>query len=95
VPTKAGLAGRLGPLLYDGALGSLTTGAVVDAVSGRTVWGQRPGTPAVPASTTKVATAVSATANPAAAEPATTCQFFGTGTPDQPLSRPHTSVGDT
>ncbi|WTQ47294.1 D-alanyl-D-alanine carboxypeptidase/D-alanyl-D-alanine-endopeptidase [Actinacidiphila glaucinigra] len=58
VPTQAGLAGRLGPLLYDGALGALTTGAVVDAVSGRTVWGQRPGTPAVPASTTKVATAV-------------------------------------
>ncbi|MGW3241996.1 D-alanyl-D-alanine carboxypeptidase/D-alanyl-D-alanine endopeptidase [Streptomyces sp. NPDC001070] len=60
VPTKAGLTGGLGPLLHDPALGALTTGAVVDAVSGRIVWGQRPGTPAVPASTTKVATAVAA-----------------------------------
>ncbi|WP_431959298.1 D-alanyl-D-alanine carboxypeptidase/D-alanyl-D-alanine endopeptidase [Actinacidiphila sp. bgisy160] len=58
VPTTSGLAGRLGPLLHDGGLGAVTTGAVVDAVSGRTVWGQSPGTPAVPASTTKVATAV-------------------------------------
>ncbi|MDX3238646.1 D-alanyl-D-alanine carboxypeptidase/D-alanyl-D-alanine-endopeptidase [Streptomyces sp. ME03-5709C] len=58
VPTRAGLAGRLGPLLRDHALGKLTTGAVVDAASGVTVWGQGPGTPAVPASTTKVATAV-------------------------------------
>ncbi|MDX2812057.1 D-alanyl-D-alanine carboxypeptidase/D-alanyl-D-alanine-endopeptidase [Streptomyces sp. PA03-5A] len=60
LPTKAGLAGRLGPLLHDPALGALTTGAVVDAVSGRTVWGQGTATAAVPASTTKVATAVAA-----------------------------------
>lgn len=60
VPTRSGLSGRLGPLLHDRALGALTTGAVVDAVSGRTVWGQGNGTPAVPASTTKVATAVAA-----------------------------------
>ncbi|MDX3215590.1 D-alanyl-D-alanine carboxypeptidase/D-alanyl-D-alanine-endopeptidase [Streptomyces sp. ME02-6991-2B] len=58
VPTRVGLAGRLGPLLRDHALGTLTTGAVVDAASGLTVWGQGPDTPAVPASTTKVATAV-------------------------------------
>ncbi|MEU4090909.1 D-alanyl-D-alanine carboxypeptidase/D-alanyl-D-alanine-endopeptidase [Streptomyces sp. NPDC026673] len=57
-PTKAGLNRRLGPLLYDPALGAMTTGAVVDAVSGRTVWGQRSGTAAIPASTTKIATAV-------------------------------------
>ncbi|MEU1617731.1 D-alanyl-D-alanine carboxypeptidase/D-alanyl-D-alanine-endopeptidase [Streptomyces sp. NPDC005722] len=60
LPTTSGLAGRLGPLLHDRALGTLTTGAVVDAVSGRKVWGQGPGTAAVPASTTKVATAVAA-----------------------------------
>lgn len=61
VPAGAGgLAGRLAPLLKDGALGPVTTGAVVDAATGEGVWGHREGTAAVPASTTKIATAVAA-----------------------------------
>ncbi|MFD3452507.1 D-alanyl-D-alanine carboxypeptidase/D-alanyl-D-alanine-endopeptidase [Streptomyces sp. NPDC058691] len=59
-PGPGGLAGRLAPLLKDRALGPLTTGAVVDAATGEPVWGQRAGTAAVPASTTKIATAVAA-----------------------------------
>ncbi|MEU8351949.1 D-alanyl-D-alanine carboxypeptidase, partial [Streptomyces sp. NPDC048845] len=59
-PTSRGLADALDPLLRDPALGKLRTAAVVDAVTGRLVYGSRAGTPAVPASTVKIATAVAA-----------------------------------
>lgn len=60
LPTAQALAARLAPLLRDPALGSLRTGAVVDAATGKLLFGSNAGTPSVPASTIKIATAAAA-----------------------------------
>ncbi|MEU3458375.1 D-alanyl-D-alanine carboxypeptidase/D-alanyl-D-alanine-endopeptidase [Streptomyces sp. NPDC006733] len=60
LPTPQALAARLAPLLRDPALGTLRTGAVVDASTGKLLYGSGAGTPSVPASTIKVATAAAA-----------------------------------
>ncbi|MGK5629651.1 D-alanyl-D-alanine carboxypeptidase/D-alanyl-D-alanine endopeptidase [Streptomyces sp. URMC 123] len=62
VPTEAGLARALDPLLRDGSLGGLRAAAVVDAATGRRLYGVRADEAAVPASTIKLATAVAALA---------------------------------
>lgn len=59
-PTGTGLAEALEPLLAAPELGPLRTASVVDAVTGKQLYGARAGTPAVPASTIKIATAVAA-----------------------------------
>ncbi|WP_107473992.1 D-alanyl-D-alanine carboxypeptidase/D-alanyl-D-alanine endopeptidase [Streptomyces sp. TP-A0874] len=59
-PTRAGLADALTPLLKDPALPALTGASVVDVASGRQVYGSKADTPAVPASTIKIATVVAA-----------------------------------
>ncbi len=59
-PTATGLEDALTPLLEDPALGSLSSTAVADAATGDLVHGTRAHTPAVPASTIKIATAVAA-----------------------------------
>ncbi|NGO68582.1 hypothetical protein G5C65_09495, partial [Streptomyces sp. SB3404] len=43
-PTASGLADALEPLLRDGALGTLRTASVVDAVTGRELYTAEPGT---------------------------------------------------
>lgn len=60
VPTGAGLADALAPLLKDPALGPLRTASVVDVAAGREVFGSDQGKAAIPASTVKLATAVAA-----------------------------------
>jgi D-alanyl-D-alanine carboxypeptidase/D-alanyl-D-alanine-endopeptidase (penicillin-binding protein 4) len=60
LPTKAGLARVLGPLLDDPALGSRGSAAVVDVATGRTLFERGGGTALLPASTTKIATGVAA-----------------------------------
>ncbi|MFF1723834.1 D-alanyl-D-alanine carboxypeptidase/D-alanyl-D-alanine endopeptidase [Streptomyces sviceus] len=59
-PTGKALAGVLGPLLGNTALGTRHTAAVVDVASGRRLYGAGAGTALIPASTTKIATAVAA-----------------------------------
>ncbi|MBO1333845.1 D-alanyl-D-alanine carboxypeptidase/D-alanyl-D-alanine-endopeptidase [Streptomyces sp. VRA16 Mangrove soil] len=59
-PTKRALADVLDPLLRDSALGAHRTAAVVDAVTGRKLYGKSAGDALTPASTTKLATAVAA-----------------------------------
>ncbi|WP_435852497.1 D-alanyl-D-alanine carboxypeptidase/D-alanyl-D-alanine endopeptidase [Streptomyces sparsogenes] len=59
-PTGAGLADALEPLLDDGALGRPRSVSVVDAATGRQVYGARADTQAVPASIIKLATGVAA-----------------------------------
>lgn len=58
LPTGSGLAEALAPLLEASGLGPVRTAAVVDAATGRTVYGLGAGTAGTPASTTKIATAV-------------------------------------
>ncbi|MFE0038617.1 D-alanyl-D-alanine carboxypeptidase/D-alanyl-D-alanine-endopeptidase [Streptomyces sp. NPDC059015] len=53
----AALAGVLGPLLDDPGLGPLRTASVVDATTGRQLYGRSAGTAMTPASTIKIATA--------------------------------------
>lgn len=60
VPTDAGLADALAPLLADPALGPLRTASVVDVAAGRRLFGEKPDQAATPASTVKLATAVAA-----------------------------------
>ncbi|WP_418361462.1 D-alanyl-D-alanine carboxypeptidase/D-alanyl-D-alanine endopeptidase [Streptomyces gilvosporeus] len=60
VPTAAGLADALAPLLKAPELGPLRSASVVDVATGREVFGVKQGTPATPASTVKLATAVAA-----------------------------------
>ncbi|MFE1442834.1 D-alanyl-D-alanine carboxypeptidase/D-alanyl-D-alanine-endopeptidase [Streptomyces sp. NPDC058739] len=50
----------LGPLLQDPALGERQAAAVVDLATGRSVYGKASGEALIPASTTKIATAVAA-----------------------------------
>ncbi|MFR9795200.1 D-alanyl-D-alanine carboxypeptidase/D-alanyl-D-alanine-endopeptidase [Streptomyces sp. MS06] len=57
-PDGKPLAAVLGPLLSDPALGTRHGAAVVDAATGRRLYGDGAGTPLTPASTTKIATAV-------------------------------------
>ncbi|MQY16310.1 hypothetical protein SRB5_65080 [Streptomyces sp. RB5] len=59
-PTEAGLADVLGPLLRDRSLGSLRAASVWDVASGEGLYGSRPGTSAIPASVTKLATGAAA-----------------------------------
>ncbi|QGV79290.1 D-alanyl-D-alanine carboxypeptidase/D-alanyl-D-alanine endopeptidase [Streptomyces ficellus] len=56
----AALAGALGPLLADPGLGPLRTASVVDAATGKQLYGSGAGTPMTPASTVKIATAAAA-----------------------------------
>ncbi|WP_236246288.1 D-alanyl-D-alanine carboxypeptidase/D-alanyl-D-alanine-endopeptidase [Streptomyces sp. CC210A] len=58
--TEAGLAAALGPLLRDPGLGPLRTASVVDATTGRPLYGSGDTTPMTPASTVKLATAAAA-----------------------------------
>ncbi|MFH8589098.1 D-alanyl-D-alanine carboxypeptidase/D-alanyl-D-alanine-endopeptidase [Streptomyces celluloflavus] len=60
LPTGAGLAEVLAPLLKDPALGPLRTASVRDVAAGREVFGVRADEPATPASTVKLAVAVAA-----------------------------------
>ncbi|MER5477230.1 D-alanyl-D-alanine carboxypeptidase/D-alanyl-D-alanine-endopeptidase [Streptomyces sp. NPDC002734] len=60
LPTRAGLERVLGPLLDDPALGSRGSAAVVDVATGRTLFERGGDTALLPASTTKIATAVAA-----------------------------------
>lgn len=60
VPTEAGLAARLAPLLGVPALGDRLGLAVVDLASGTLLYGQDAGTGHTPASTTKLLTAAAA-----------------------------------
>ncbi len=60
VPTEAGLAARLAPLLGLPALGDRLGLAVVDLASGALLYGQDAGTGQTPASTTKLLTAAAA-----------------------------------
>ncbi len=60
LPTGAGLADALAPLLKDPALGPLRTASVRDVAAGREVFGVRADEPATPASTVKLAVAVAA-----------------------------------
>ncbi|WP_432095162.1 D-alanyl-D-alanine carboxypeptidase/D-alanyl-D-alanine endopeptidase [Streptomyces sp. bgisy100] len=59
-PTRDGLTDSLGPLLKDPALGPLRSASVVDATTGKQLYGSDAGTAALPASTIKIATAVAA-----------------------------------
>nr|WP_203644381.1 D-alanyl-D-alanine carboxypeptidase/D-alanyl-D-alanine-endopeptidase [Streptomyces sp. SID14478] len=59
-PTKRALADVLDPLLKDASLGTHRTAAVVDAVTGKRLYGKSSGDALTPASTTKLATAVAA-----------------------------------
>ncbi len=56
----AGLRKSLGPLLDDKALGGLRTASVVDAATGKPLYGKAADTPMTPASTVKIATTVAA-----------------------------------
>ncbi|MER6556799.1 D-alanyl-D-alanine carboxypeptidase/D-alanyl-D-alanine-endopeptidase [Streptomyces sp. NPDC001027] len=60
LPTGAGVASVLTPLLADPVLGARHTAAVVDVATGRRLYGAGAGTGLTPASTTKIATAVAA-----------------------------------
>ncbi|MFI7387441.1 D-alanyl-D-alanine carboxypeptidase/D-alanyl-D-alanine-endopeptidase [Streptomyces sp. NPDC049813] len=59
-PTRGALAAVLDPLLKDPALGTHRTAAVVDAVTGKQLYGRSAGDALTPASTIKLATAVAA-----------------------------------
>ncbi|MFC8127718.1 D-alanyl-D-alanine carboxypeptidase/D-alanyl-D-alanine-endopeptidase [Streptomyces sp. NPDC057302] len=59
-PDGKALAGVLDPLLKDKALGPERSGVVIDAGTGRRVYGKGGGDALTPASTTKIATAVAA-----------------------------------
>ncbi|WP_336323383.1 D-alanyl-D-alanine carboxypeptidase/D-alanyl-D-alanine-endopeptidase [Streptomyces lavendofoliae] len=56
----ASLAAALGPLLADPGLGPLRTASVVDATTGRQLYGSGATTPMTPASTIKIATSAAA-----------------------------------
>lgn len=60
VPNGKALAGALDPLLKDRALGLERTAVVIDAGTGKRVYGKGGGKALTPASTTKIATAVAA-----------------------------------
>ncbi len=60
LPTANGLDDVLAPLFADPSLGGLRTGVVLDAATGRPLFGRQAGTPTLPASTTKIATAAAA-----------------------------------
>lgn len=59
-PTGPALGAALSPLFGASALGGLRTGVVLDARTGRQLFGRLADTPSAPASTTKIATAVAA-----------------------------------
>ncbi|MEU0440134.1 D-alanyl-D-alanine carboxypeptidase/D-alanyl-D-alanine-endopeptidase [Streptomyces sp. NPDC006186] len=60
LPSAKALARLLGPLLEDPALGARHTASVVDVATGTRLYGAGAGQALVPASTTKIATAVAA-----------------------------------
>jgi serine-type D-Ala-D-Ala carboxypeptidase/endopeptidase (penicillin-binding protein 4) len=55
-PSRDALAARIGGLLHDNRLGKHVTASVVDVVTGESIFDDGGGAPAVPASTTKLAT---------------------------------------
>jgi D-alanyl-D-alanine carboxypeptidase/D-alanyl-D-alanine-endopeptidase (penicillin-binding protein 4) len=59
LPSRAGLAAALTPLLSAPALGQVTV-SVVDAATGQSLYGADPDQPQLPASTNKIATAIAA-----------------------------------
>ncbi|MEV5594106.1 D-alanyl-D-alanine carboxypeptidase/D-alanyl-D-alanine-endopeptidase [Streptomyces sp. NPDC052496] len=59
-PSAEGIRNALAPLMKDPALGSLRTASVVDAVTGRELFGAEPARNATPASTVKLAVATAA-----------------------------------
>lgn len=59
-PSPQGAAAALAPLFGDPALGSLATGYVEDAATGRELYARDADTPATPASTLKIGTAIAA-----------------------------------
>ncbi|MGH3324747.1 MAG: D-alanyl-D-alanine carboxypeptidase, partial [Streptomyces sp.] len=59
-PSASGLADTLEPLFKDGSFGPVRTASVVDAATGKQLYAVKPRTPATPASTVKLATAVAA-----------------------------------
>ena len=61
-PTPTALADTLKPLLKDPALGPVVTGSVVDATTGKQLFGANADRPTTPASTIKLATSVAALA---------------------------------
>ncbi|MFD7662825.1 D-alanyl-D-alanine carboxypeptidase/D-alanyl-D-alanine-endopeptidase [Streptomyces sp. NPDC059788] len=60
VPSAEGMKSALTPLMKDPALGSLRTASVVDAATGRELFGAEPARAATPASTVKLAIATAA-----------------------------------
>jgi D-alanyl-D-alanine carboxypeptidase/D-alanyl-D-alanine-endopeptidase (penicillin-binding protein 4) len=60
MPTSAGLAAALAPILASPALGSQVGGVVTDPASGAVLWSSNASSPAKPASTAKLTTAVAA-----------------------------------
>lgn len=60
MPTSAGLAAALTPMLASPALGSQVGGVVTDPASGAVLWSSNASSPAKPASTAKLTTAVAA-----------------------------------
>jgi len=70
-PTAVGLAATLAPVLADPALGGEVSASVVDAQTGTSLLDRRGSTPGVPASTTKIVTAVAVLAG---LDPATRLQ---------------------
>ncbi|WP_434581813.1 D-alanyl-D-alanine carboxypeptidase/D-alanyl-D-alanine endopeptidase [Carbonactinospora thermoautotrophica] len=60
VPSTAGLARVLGPLMREPALGGRVAAAVVDPLTGRLLYGEAQDQPMTPASSAKVLTAVAA-----------------------------------
>ncbi|MGC0421346.1 D-alanyl-D-alanine carboxypeptidase/D-alanyl-D-alanine endopeptidase [Embleya sp. AB8] len=63
-PTEAGIRAALEPLGRNAALGAPPAVAVVDALTGRPLYGANQDRPATPASTTKITTAVAALTAP-------------------------------
>jgi serine-type D-Ala-D-Ala carboxypeptidase/endopeptidase (penicillin-binding protein 4) len=94
-PDPAALSGRIAPLLADPALGGGVSAEVVDVVTGETLYALDADTPATPASTAKLLTAMAAltTLDPAdtlpttVVEGATPGEVVLVGTGDVTLSR--------
>ncbi|WP_448321433.1 D-alanyl-D-alanine carboxypeptidase, partial [Streptomyces sp. CO7] len=97
LPTRAGLARVLGPLLDDPALGSRGSAAVVDVATGRTLFERGGDTALLPASTTKIATGVAALSAMGPDHRFTTrtvLQPLASGDPENPEKRNGTTTKD-
>lgn len=58
MPSAAGVQAAIGPLVTGSGLGSRVTASVVDVATGQTLYARGPDSPTLPASTTKLVTAV-------------------------------------